>query len=203
MNTDMPEFGKTEAQYWETRHAVSDTPWCLKMPSPPLTGYFGQVENKHSSILIPGAGHHYEAMWLLEQGFTDITVCDISATAIQRIRNQTGFSPHIRYIHGDFFRMTGSFDYIAEQTFFCALHPSLREAYARKISELLHEEGRWIAVLFDRHFEQPGPPFGGNKEEYKTLFSKYIEIKDISMCYNSAAPRQDSELFIIGKKRIC
>jgi hypothetical protein len=203
MKTNLSEITEVRAEYWEQRHAKADTPWCLKMPSPPLTEYFRQVEDKNRSILIPGAGHHYEAQWLLEEGFTDITVCDISATAIQNIRKLTGFSSRIRYIQDDFFQITGSYDFIAEQTFFCALHPSLREAYARKIAQLLNVEGRWVAVLFARHFEQNGPPYGGDEYEYKTLFSKYIEIKDISMCHNSAKPRQDSELFVIGKKRIC
>ena len=190
-----------DAEYWEQRHAASDTPWCLRMPSPPLSAYFDQVTDKDVSVLIPGAGHYHDALYLLNKGFTDITVCDISSTAIENIKKHIGPHSEVKYLQGDFFDIRDTFHYIAEQTFFCALHPSMREAYVRKTDQLLKPGGTWIGVLFARHFEQEGPPFGGDQNEYKTLFHKYLEIKNISMCYNSAKPRQDSELFMICKKR--
>lgn len=192
-----------DGNYWEQKHASSDTPWCLHRPSPPLTAYFEQVSDKQKSILIPGAGHHYDALWLLNNGFENVTICDISETAITHIKRNIGPSHSIKYIHDDFFNIEETFDTIVEQTFFCALHPSLRKRYAQKITQLLNPGGTWVGVLFASPFEKMGPPFGGEINEYKTLFHNYLEITNISMCYNSAKPRQDNELFIICKKSKC
>ena len=40
------------------------------------------------------------------------------------------------------------------------------------------------------------PPFGGNIDEYRQLFSPYFRLKHISPCYNSYPARQGTELFI-------
>jgi hypothetical protein len=51
-------------------------------------------------------------------------------------------------------------------------------------------------LLFNKTFEKPGPPFGGNTDEYKTIFSSFFNIKTMETCYNSIPPRKDSEVFI-------
>jgi hypothetical protein len=39
--------------------------------------------NKDIAILIPGCGNTYEAAYLLEQGFTNVTVIDIAPTLVK------------------------------------------------------------------------------------------------------------------------
>ena len=95
---------------------------------------------------------------------------------------------------GDFFNHTGQYDLILEQTFFCALDPSLRTNYVQKMSELLKENGKLVGLLFGVQFPN-NPPFGGSREEYLSLFSDTFKINLLEPCYNSVKPRQDSELF--------
>ena len=66
--------------------------------------------------------------------------------------------------------------------------------------ELLNENGRIIGLVFNRSFEKNGPPFGGNMQEYQSIFEKYFEIKKMEECYNSIQPRKGSEVFINLKK---
>ena len=69
----------------------------------------------------------------------------------------------------DFFDLEMSFDLIIEQTFFCALDPSLREKYISKSHSLLNENGRIIGLLFNIDFGFPHPPYGGHKSEYEPV----------------------------------
>jgi methyl halide transferase len=62
--------------------------------------------------------------------------------------------------------------------------------------ELLAPDGKLVGVLFNRSFEEQGPPFGGSKNEYEPLFAKEFILKNFEPCYNSVIKRKDSELFI-------
>jgi hypothetical protein len=85
---------------------------------------------------------------------------------------------------------------ILEQTFFCAINPSLRKDYVAKMKTLLKPEGKLVGLLFDKEFDKEGPPFGGCKCEYTPLFEKDFNFKTFDVCHNSAKPREGSELFI-------
>ena len=100
----------------------------------------------------------------------------------------------------DFFELNGQFDLIIEQTFFCALDPSLRQKYAVKMHSLLNSNGKISGLLFSFPLTDEGPPFGGSIDEYHTNFNKLFDIQTMEKCYNSIQPRKDRELFIIFNK---
>jgi len=70
----------------------------------------------------------------------------------------------IQVLLGDFFNHKGEYDLIIEQTFFCALPPTMRQKYVWKMHELLAKDGILAGLLFNRKFEV-SPPFGGSQEE--------------------------------------
>lgn len=185
-----------DAHFWNQKYAACDTPWNIAQASPPLTNYIDQLSDKSLKILIPGAGHAHEANYLLDKGFTDVTICDISEIAIENLKKNIP-EGDITLIKGDFFELSGKYDIILEQTFFCALPPSMRINYTEKTYELLNDGGKLVGVLFDRHFEKEGPPFGGTKEEYEKLFLEKFYIQKMEKCYNSIGPRLGYELFFI------
>ena len=184
--------------YWDDRYRQNETGWDMGRISPPLQVYFEQLQNKNISILIPGCGNSYEAEWLLQQGFSSITLIDISTLLVDRLREKFASAP-LQLIAGDFFEHKGQYDLIIEQTFFCALDPSQRKGYVTKMLELLKPDGKLAGLLFDRTFTG-GPPFGGNTEEYRALFEKEFSIRTLSPCYNSIRPRMGTELFFIAGK---
>ena len=89
---------------------------------------------------------------------------------------------------------------IVEQTFFCAIDPSLREQYVRAIDNLLTEEGQWAAMLFNTHFDGDGPPFGGSIDEYIDLFKGVFKEIVIDEEPASIKPRKGREVFMLGRK---
>lgn len=61
--------------------------------------------------------------------------------------------------------------------------------------QLLKPGGKLVGVLFNRSFEG-GPPFGGSKSEYLSLFQNQFTVTSMEECYNSIAPRKNAELFV-------
>ncbi|MBP7389678.1 MAG: methyltransferase domain-containing protein [Chitinophagales bacterium] len=183
------------ANYWDKQYQNNETGWDLHQVSPPIKSYIDGLSDKHMHILIPGCGNAYEAEYLVQQGFKNVTVIDISSTLVASLKEKFK-NDSIRVLHGDFFEHQEKYDLILEQTFFCALNPSLRERYAVKCFELLNEGGKIAGLLFNIIFEKEGPPFGGTKEEYVRLFEPIYDLQQFDTCNNSVKPRAGNELFI-------
>lgn len=187
-------------EFWNKRYRNQQTGWDIGYVSTPLQSYFEQLIRKDLRILIPGCGNAYEATFLLYQGFTDITLVDISSFLVNQLKKRFEPYPQVKVFCEDFFQHQGEYDLIVEQTFFCALSPTLRPLYAQKMYELLAEDGKLVGVLFDRSFEG-GPPFGGSKQEYICYFEPYFIFKTFERCYNSIPQRAGTELFMILQKK--
>jgi thiopurine S-methyltransferase len=194
----MNQFDK---EYWSKRYENNDANWDLGAVSTPLKEYIDQLTDKNISILIPGAGNAYEAEYLFNKGFKNVTVIDIAEQPLNNIKKRLPSFPKENLIHVDFFEHDKQYDLILEQTFFCALDPSLRKKYVDQMYQLLKPKGKLTGVVFTDPLNSDKPPFGAEKEEYITLFSAKFHINVIEKCYNSIKPRSGRELFIIMKKK--
>lgn len=195
-----------QAAFWENRWQNGQTGWDLGAASPPLTDYADQIppDRRDLRVLIPGCGNGYEALHLLRNGFTGITLVDIAPTAVERVRQRLhetypDWEASLELLCANFFHLTGTFDLILEQTFFCALEPALRPDYVRQMHRLLVPGGKLAGVLFDKDFPG-GPPFGGHASEYQQLFQPLFRVKMMERCHNSIAPRAGAEVFFILEK---
>ena len=197
MNLDL----ELDGNFWNERYKSNDTGWDLGQVSPPLKAYIDQLSDKNKRILIPGCGNSHEAEYLLEKGFTNITIIDIAPEVVNRLKSKFLSNPNIEIIFGDFFSHEAEYDLILEQTFFCALDPNLRNHYAEAMKTLLGNGGKLVGVLFKKEFEQMGPPFGGTEAEYLTLFADAFNFKIFESCYNSFSKRAEAELFVILEKK--
>jgi thiopurine S-methyltransferase len=183
-------------QYWNELYQHNQTPWDIGQASPPLLSYLNSLPDKNLRILYPGAGKSHEAVNLHKQGFYNLYVCDWAPDAFSLLQIECPHFPEDHLLLQDFFELEGYYDLILEQTFFCALHPSQRDAYVKKAAELLRPDGRLAGVLFATEFAKEGPPFGGSAEEYRAYFSPFFEFLKLESCYNSIKPRYGNELFI-------
>ena len=192
---------KFDKSYWETKYSNDQTGWDIGYISTPLQSYIDQIKNKKISILIPGAGNAYEAEYLFNNEFSNVSIMDIAEQPLIKLKNRIPGIEDKFLLHEDFFDHKGSYDLIIEQTFFCALDPNLRRDYAIKINELLGVNGKLVGVLFNTTFSPGVPPFGGNIEDYQKLFSEYFNIRKLTPCYNSILPRREQEVFINFEKK--
>jgi SAM-dependent methyltransferase len=190
------EENQLNATYWEERYEHGQTGWDAGGITAPLKAYFDHLTDKEMHILIPGAGNAYEAEYLHHLGFSNVHVIDLAHHPLDNLKARIPGFPHDHLIQGDFFDHTGSYNLIVEQTFFCALHPGKRKAYAQKMHELLKPGGYLVGLLFNVPLNSHQPPFGGSAEEYLEYFSPLFEIITFETAYNSIPPRAGRELFI-------
>lgn len=188
------------AYFWEERYLDDQTGWDLGGVAPPLKAYFDQLEDKQQHILIPGAGNAYEGEYLHRNGFKNVWLCDVAPSPFRNLLARVPNFPERYLLTQDFFDLEGQYDLIIEQTFFCALLPELRPKYVAKMFELLKPGGQLVGLLFNAPMNTDQPPFGGDLEEYSTLFQQHFHDVEMSACYNSIPPRAGRELFIRVRK---
>jgi hypothetical protein len=187
--------------YWTARWEAGETGWDLGAASPPLKIYIDQLQDLSARILIPGCGNSYEAEYLFDKGFRNTHLVDISALPLTHFQEKHPQFPVINIHQADFFDLTDKYDLILEQTFFCALDPSLRIRYAEKMYSLLTPNGRLSGLLFDDKLNADKPPFGGSEAEYRKLFEPYFHIIKMEKSIHSIAPRLGRELFFMLSPR--
>lgn len=199
MDTWMKKLSK---EFWEQKYENGEMGWDIGYVSTPLKVYIDQLTDKNIKILIPGAGNAYELIYLVEQGFSYVFVIDIARQPLENIKKRIPNFPEDQLLEGNFFDLAlNHFDLILEQTFFCALDPSLRPNYAIKMWQLLQPNGKLAGLLFNFPLTESGPPYGGSLAEYKSLFQKHFRIKVLETAYNSIKPRADKELFFIFESK--
>ena len=184
-----------DQNYWNQQYASNTTGWDLGEVAPAIKRYIDQLPSKTISILIPGCGNAHEAAYLMDQGFTNVTVIDIAPLLVEKLQEKFEGNDRIKIVPGDFFDHQGQYDLIIEQTFFCALPPFMRQRYANKMYRLLNNNGILSGLLFDREFED-GPPFGGSRAEYENLFKAAFTFNRVEPCQESVDKRAGNELFI-------
>ncbi|MCP4123730.1 MAG: methyltransferase domain-containing protein [Bacteroidetes bacterium] len=183
-------------EFWTERYKKEETGWNIGYASTPIVSYIDQLTDKDIRILIPGAGNAYEAEYLYEKGFRNVFVLDISEMPLKNLAERFPDFPKEHLIHTNFFEHDDHYDLILEQTFFCALHPSQRQAYADKMHRLLHTSGKLAGLWFGFPLkeDQEMPPFGGSVDEYMTYFEHFSDCS-FEPCHNSITPRAGKELF--------
>jgi len=186
--------------FWETRYSSGDTGWDLGAPSTPLKEYLDQLTNKELRILIPGSGRAYEAEYAHILGFSNVFVIDLTDGPFNDLIARCPSFPKEHMNVGDFFKHEGIYDLIIEQTFFCAIDPSLRSRYVERMHHLLAPGGKLVGVLFDDPLNKDKPPFGGHRTDYLPLFRKHFSQVTMEPCYNSIVPRARRELWLCARK---
>ncbi|WP_224995662.1 methyltransferase domain-containing protein [Cesiribacter sp. SM1] len=183
-------------KYWTDRYLTGQTQWDAGNITTPLKEYFDKLQERDLKILIPGGGNGYEAEYLHKAGFSEVYLLDISPLPLQQFKIRNPHFPEAHLLLQDFFKLDDQFDLLVEQTFFCALHPSQRTAYAKKAHELLKPGGHLLGLLFDAPLNEDFPPFGGSREEYLEYFEPLFTIQKFEPSYNSIKPRAGRELWI-------
>ncbi len=189
------------SQYWDNRYKTQEIQWDLGHVSPPIKHYCDTLVDKSINILIPGAGNAYEAEYLFNNGFNSVHVVDYSNIAINNLRGRVPEFPATHTHCIDFFKHEGQYDLIIEQTFFCALHPSLRTNYVNKMHDLLKPNGLLVGLLFNIPLNHDHPPFGGDESIYRKLFTTKFNIDKLATSTDSIRPRMGNELLFEFSKR--
>lgn len=191
----------SQAEFWQQHYEQNSINWDMGQVSPPLKAYIDQLPEsaKTQKILVAGAGNAYEVGYLHEQGFNNVILVDFAPAPIAAFAKRYPNFPAEHLVCADFFTLSPEhyqFDWVLEQTFFCAIDPTRRDDYVQQMTTLLKPNGKLVGLLFDKDFGNNQPPFGGSIEEYRQRFAPFFDIEIMQPCYNSHPARQGSELFI-------
>lgn len=185
---------------WNERWREGSTGWDIGHVSTPLAHYIDQLPDKTVRILIPGCGNAYEAEYLHTHGFTNVFVLDVAPLALESFKQRVPDFPDAHLICEDFFTHSATYHLILEQTFFCAIDPSLRDAYVAACHKMLVPGGKLVGLLWDDPMYSDHPPYGGNPAEYRQRFEPLFHIRLMEPAHNSIKPRAGREVFFIAQK---
>ncbi|MDZ7612963.1 MAG: hypothetical protein U5K51_04035 [Flavobacteriaceae bacterium] len=90
--------------FWVDRYAKGETGWDIGAVSAPLKDYIDQIKDKNIAVLVPGAGHAYEAEYLWHKGFVNLAVIDIAETPLNKFSERVPDFPRQHLICENFFR---------------------------------------------------------------------------------------------------
>lgn len=200
MENEHQSVPTSSSAYWDHRYLADETGWDMHQVSPPLKSYIDSLSDKGLAILIPGCGNAYEANYLLDKGFKNVTLIDLSKVVTDSLKKKYKDKP-VSIVNKNFFDHSDKYDLILEQTFFCALDPSLRKKYVEKCFELLNDYGKIAGVFFNKSFTQTEPPFIASDKEYRDLFQPLFTFLKFENCTNSIAPRMGYELAFEFEKK--
>jgi SAM-dependent methyltransferase len=147
---------------------------------------------------VPGGGRGHDAILLAQRGL-DVDLVDFAPAALEAAASLAAGAGAVIHTHlQDYFSLPGMpyhrerYDLIWEYTFFCAIDPSLRKAYAQAALNLLKPGGLLVGLFFPLESDKPGPPFLVSRDEVRELFSSFSEGR-IEEPQRSVKPRAGRE----------
>lgn len=178
---------------WEKSWEDGATPWDLGQPTPVILHLHQTGALPKGRTLVPGCGSGYDvtAMACPERYVVGL---EISETAIKKAEELSSSLPNtdcFSFIKEDFFTWhpTDLFDLIFDYTFFCAIEPVLRPAWAQRISDLLKPNGELITLMFPIDDHVGGPPYKVSVSDYEEVLHP-LGFKAVSIVDNELAIKQ-------------
>ncbi|XP_002983430.2 thiocyanate methyltransferase 1 isoform X1 [Selaginella moellendorffii] len=177
---------------WEKCWAERLTPWDLGGVTPLIQHLVSQDQLPQGRCLVPGCGSGYDVLALASPS-RHVVGLDISETALERAKElaskNTTTQKYVEFKAVDFFSYSEPkpFDLIFDYTFFCALEPSLRPAWAKKMAELLARDGELLTLMYPVGDHEGGPPYAASPKAYEAvlhpcgLHALYLEDNKFSI----------------------
>ena len=191
-------------QFWEDLYQTSDDNWDLKGETPIFKKL--AIELPLGRVCIIGCGRGYDAIEFAEKGF-HVTAIDFAPSAISYLKNMANLMDvSLEIICKDIFDLLpeyhDSFDYVLEQTCFCAIHPSRRKEYESIVKGILKIGGHLVGLWFplDKDSLEEGPPYGTSIEEVKSTFDFGWKIIREEFSEHSIKARKGREKLVVFKK---
>tara|TARA_B100001027_G_scaffold213879_1_gene185222 strand:+ start:1016 stop:1663 length:648 start_codon:yes stop_codon:yes gene_type:complete len=192
------------SQFWEGLYQTNDDKWDLKEATPIFKKL--ATELPLGRVCIIGCGRGYDAIAFAEKGF-HVTAIDFAPSPISSLKNMANLmGVSLEIIRKDIFDLLpeyhDSFDYVLEQTCFCAIHPSRRKEYENIVKGILKIGGHLVGLWFplDKDIEEEGPPYGTTIEEVKSTFDSGWGIIKEEFSEYSIKPRKGREKLVVFKR---
>ena len=198
-------YKEDDTQFWEDIYLDDDAGWDLGGVTPVFDDIADQLSR--GKVCIVGCGKGYDAVMFAQKGF-EVTAVDFAPSAVIALETMSNKeNVNIQILQSDIFVLTPEydsvFDYVIEQTCFCAVNPQRRQEYERLVFKILKPGGKLIGLWFplDKTLEDGGPPWGITINEVKSIFNYGWIIEREEFPEISIQPRKNREkLIIFGKQ---
>ena len=175
---DAPEFETRDPaspSFWDERFARGFTPWDQAGVQREFEAF--AAAHPAAAVLIPGCGNAWEARWLAERGRA-VRAIDFAPAAVASARAALGQYADV-VEEADFYTYQPPFTpaWVFERAFLCALPKAQREAYARRMADLL-QPGALLAGYFFIGETPNGPPFAIARDELDALLTPFFTLVD-------------------------
>ncbi|KAG2544569.1 probable thiol methyltransferase 2 isoform X2 [Panicum virgatum] len=152
------------------------TPWDLGQPTPAVVelAKSGTLPGDAATVLVPGCGAGYDVVALSGPG-RFVVGLDICESAVAKAKQWSAAAAAdaslFAFVAADFFTWEPPelFDLIFDYTFFCAFHPSMRPAWAKRMADLLKPNGELITLMYLAEGQEAGPPFNTTVLDYEEV----------------------------------
>jgi SAM-dependent methyltransferase len=190
---------------WELRYQSHDTPWDKGAPHPELVQWL----SKHAmtgKVLVPGCGLGHDVRALAASA-DEVLGIDVAPSAIAEAKKFPEVGGE-SYKKADFFNLgvglKEHFDWVWEQTCFCAIDPQRRPDYVRAVVTALKPDGHLLACFYIDPGLDPGesgPPFGVSQAELREKFSASFELLEQWVPTKTFPGREGRELMQLLRKK--
>lgn len=178
-------MGNTK-EHWETVFTTkkeNEVSWYQPKPKTSLNFFQKNSIPKEAKIIDIGGGDSYLIDHLLELGYTNLTLLDISSHAIERIKNRLGDKANqVTFIISDIldFKSLTMFDVWHDKaSFHFQTNPEAILRYKQQVSKYINENGH----LFIGTFSEQGPKKCSglditqyNPDSLQTVFNPEFEL---------------------------
>ncbi|KAF5831893.1 S-adenosyl-L-methionine-dependent methyltransferase [Dunaliella salina] len=147
----------------------------------------GKIDVRGKRVLVPGCGRGYDVVALVAAGAEAAVGLELSDRAVeeakiyleeskQRLNLSEDAAKRASFLQGEFFSWEpegGPFDWGYDYTFFCAMHPTMREGQTKSWARVLKAGGELVTLIFPVSAEMDpnqGPPWPVTPEMYQEHF---------------------------------
>ena len=193
-----------QASNWDLYYDRNMDGWDLGGPTPVFKRLASSARFTPGRMLVPGAGRGYDAREFSRHGF-HVTAVDFASNAISEMERLAEADAPVDILQQDFFTFPneydGTFDYILEYVFFCAIDPKHRSDYANVVTRLLKPNGLFIDLAYPLDGRPGGPPFSLSEKELMGLFQERgFKLLSREKPEDSISRRKHAEALFIFQK---
>lgn len=154
---------------WQKLYEMNLTPWDTGKPAPALVDLI-KSGIPNGRALVPGCGRGHD-VYCLASNEREAVGIDIHDLKWEPKKNT-------KFIVGDFFKHDlGTFDFVFDYTFFCAIPPEMRLEWGNRMRKLVKKGGMLACLMFP--LEPMGnPPYQVCPQDYSKVLGFRETIMD-------------------------
>lgn len=191
---------------WQTAWNEGRTPWDEGQSAPALRQLLEEERVPIGRVFVPGCGAGYDLATLAHRD-REVIGLDLSEDARAAfIDAHSGLPGPVTYEVGDFFGYAPpeGFDFVWDYTFFCALDPPQRAAWATVMTRLLKSNGMLATLLFpyaDSIPDKTGPPYPINTDLVRGFLGDSFELLEVTEADRTHPGREGKERLALWRRK--